>query len=143
MRVDDIDLENRNYRTPTPPSAANPFRFHRHWTAVTWRTGLMYDITPSFNVYIQYSTATSPPAGILTTATLANLRNFDLSTGRQAEIGSKFDFWNKKGSGSVADYWMIERNNMTTPDPQNPQSVLPVCAQFSVGVEAFRLTNHL
>ena len=139
LRVDDIDLENRNYRTPTPRTAANPFgspaRFHRHWTAVTWRTGLMYDITPSFNVYTQYSTAASPPAGILTTATLANLRNFDLSTGRQAEIGSKFDFWNKKGSGSVAAYW-IERKNMTTPDPQNPQSVLPVGAQSSVGVEA-------
>jgi iron complex outermembrane recepter protein len=139
LRVDDIDLESRNYRTPTPPSAANPFgepaRFHRHWTAVTWRAGLMYDISPSLNVYTQYSTAASPPAGILTTATLGNLRSFDLSTGRQAEIGSKFDFWNKRGSGTIAAYW-IERNNMTTPDPNNPQSVLPVGAQSSVGVEA-------
>lgn len=139
LRVDDIDLESRNYRTPTRPSAANPLgdpaRFHRHWTAVTWRAGAIYDITPSLNLYAQYSTAASPPAGILTTATLANLRDFDLSTGRQAEIGSKFDFWNKKGSGSVAAYW-IERKNMTTPDPQNPQSVLPVGGQSSVGVEA-------
>lgn len=139
LRVDDIDLESRNYRTPTAPSTANPLgdpaRFHRHWTAVTWRAGLMYDITPSLNVYAQYSTAASPPAGILTTATLANLRNFDLSTGRQAEIGSKFDFWDKRGSGTIAAYW-IERKNMTTPDPQNPQSVLPVGGQSSVGVEA-------
>lgn len=139
LRVDDIDLQNRNFRTPTPPSAANPFGspagFNRHWTAVTWRAGLMYDITPSLNVYTQYSTAATPPAGILTTANLGALRNFDLSTGRQAEIGSKFDFWNKKGSGTIAAYW-IERKNMTTPDPNDPRSVIPVGAQSSVGVEA-------
>lgn len=139
LRVDDIDLESRNYRTPSAPSATNPLgepaRFHRHWTAVTWRAGAIYDITPSFNLYAQYSTAASPAAGILTTGTLAQLRDFDLSTGRQAEIGSKFDFWDKRGSGSIAAYW-IERKNMTTPDPQNPQSVLPVGAQSSVGVEA-------
>lgn len=139
LRVDDIDLNNKNYRTPTPPTAANPFGspagYHRHWTAVTWRAGLIYDITDNFNVYAQYSTAASPPAGILTTATMTQIRNFDLSTGKQAEIGSKFDFWDKKGSGTIAAYW-IERKNMTTQDPQNPQSVLAVGGQSSIGVEA-------
>ena len=139
MRVDDISLDNTNFRDPTPPSASNPFgspaSYSKHYTAVTWRAGLMYDITPSFNVYAQYSTAASPPSGLLTTANLGALRNFDLSTGRQAEVGSKFDFWGGRGSGTIAAYW-IERNNISTTDANNPNLTLPVGAQSSIGVEA-------
>lgn len=139
VRVDDIDLEQTNLRAPTAPTASNPFGnpsgFNRHWQAVTWRAGLMYDITSSFNVYAQYSTAADPPSGLLTTGNLGNFRNFDLTTGRQAEIGSKFDFWDKHGSGTVAAYW-IERKNLSTQDPQNSQSTIPVGAQSSIGVEA-------
>ena len=139
LRVDSIDLDNKNFLAPTAPTTANPFgspaSFHRHWDAVTWRAALMYDITDSFNVYAQYSTAADPPSGILMTGALTNFRNFDLTTGRQAEIGSKFDFWNKRGSGTVAAYY-IERKNLSMPDPQNVNSVIPVGAQSSIGVEA-------
>ncbi len=139
LRVDDITLDNTNYRDPTPPSETNPFglppSFTRHYQPVTWRTGLMYDITPTVNIYSQYSTAASPPAGMLTTANLGQVRDFALSTGQQAEIGSKFDFWGKRGSGTVAAYW-IERTNIATTDMLFPNLTLPVGAQSSVGVEA-------
>lgn len=139
LRVDDITLDQTNLRTPTPPSVANPFgapaAFTRHWQAVSWRAALMYDITPTFNVYAQYSTAADPPSGILTTANLGNLRNFDLTTGRQAEIGTKFDFWDGRGSATLAGYY-IERKNLSTRDPQNSQLTIPVGAQSSAGVEA-------
>lgn len=139
VRVDDINLDVSNFRTPTPPSAANPFGFpaffNRDWLAVTWRAGLIYDITPTFNVYAQYSTAADPPSGILTTANPGLLRNFDLTTGRQAEVGTKFDFWQGRGSGTLAGYY-IERKNLSTRDPNNPQLTIPVGAQSSAGVEA-------
>jgi iron complex outermembrane receptor protein len=62
----------------------------------------MYDISVSFKVYAQCSTAADPPSGILMKGALTNFRNFDLTTGGEAEIGSKFDFWNTRGSGTVA-----------------------------------------
>ena len=139
VRVDDITLDQTNLRTPTPPSVTNPFgspaAFTRNWQAVTWRAALMYDITKTFNVYAQYSTAADPPSGILTTANLGNLRNFDLTTGRQAEVGTKFDFWEDKGSATLAGYY-IERKNLSTQDPQNSQLTIPVGAQSSAGLEA-------
>lgn len=138
VRVDDITLDQTNYRTPTAPTVANPFgspaAFSRHWQAVTWRAGLIYDITPTFNVYAQYSTAADPPSGLLTTGNIGNFRNFDLTTGRQGELGTKFDFWDGRGSATLAGFY-IERNNLSTRDPQNSQLTIPVGAQSSAGVE--------
>ena len=132
LRVDDINLDVTNLRTPTVTS---PAFFNRQWQAVTWRAGLIYDITSTFNVYAQYSTAADPPSGILTTAGLSTLQNFDLTTGRQAEVGTKFDFWDGKGSATLAGYY-IERKNLSMTDPLDRNRTLPIGAQSSGGVEA-------
>ncbi len=136
LRVDDIRLDAVNLRTGiVPPTATTPAAFGRRWTAVTWRAALMYDITSTFNVYAQYSTAADPPSGILTTGTFAALRDFDLTTGRQAEVGTKFDFWDGKGSATLAGYY-IERKNLSMTDPADRNRVLPIGAQSSAGMEA-------
>jgi iron complex outermembrane receptor protein len=136
VRVDDIRLDAKNLRTSfVPPTATNPAAFGRRWTAVTWRAALMYDITSTFNVYAQYSTAADPPSGILTTGTFAALQDFDLTTGRQAEVGTKFDFWDGKGSATLAGYY-IERKNLSMTDPADRNRQLPIGAQSSGGVEA-------
>lgn len=136
VRVDDIRLDAKNLRTSfVPPTATNPAAFGRRWTAVTWRAALMYDITSTFNVYAQYSTAADPPSGILTTGTFAALQDFDLTTGRQAEVGTKFDFWGGKGSATLAGYY-IERKNLSMTDPGDRNRQLPIGAQSSGGVEA-------
>ena len=41
-------------------------------------------------------------AGILTTGTFAQLRDFPLTTGTQWEVGSKFDFWERRASATLA-----------------------------------------
>ncbi|OAI05470.1 TonB-dependent receptor [Methylomonas methanica] len=136
VRVDDIRLDAKNLRTSfVPPTATNPAAFGRRWTAVTWRAALMYDITSTFNVYAQYSTAADPPSGILTTGTFAALQDFDLTTGRQAEVGTKFDFWDGRGSATLAGYY-IERKNLSMTDPTDRNRQLPIGAQSSGGVEA-------
>ncbi|MDT4292249.1 TonB-dependent receptor [Methylomonas sp. MO1] len=136
VRVDDIRLDSKNLRTSfVAPTATNPAAFGRRWTAVTWRAALMYDITSTFNVYAQYSTAADPPSGILTTGTFAALQDFDLTTGRQAEVGTKFDFWDGKGSATLAGYY-IERKNLSITDPTDRNRQLPIGAQSSGGVEA-------
>jgi iron complex outermembrane receptor protein len=131
LRRDDIDLEVTNHRTPT---ATDPAYFSRNYKPVTGRIAVTYDIAPSANVYAQYSTAADPPAGILTTATFSQVRDFDLTRGKQAEIGSKFSFDGGRGSGTVA-YYEIQRKNFAVTDPANSNQTIPVGQQTSRGIE--------
>ncbi len=142
LRRDDIDLEVTNHRAVT---ANDPAYFARNYKPLTGRAALTYDIAPTANVYVQYSTAADPPAGILTTASFSQVRDFDLSTGKQAEIGSKFSFDEGRGSGTVA-YFEIERKNVATTDPTNPNLTIPVGQQSSRGIElaaALKLASNL
>lgn len=142
LRRDDIDLEVTNHRTVT---ATDPAYFSRNYKPITGRAALTYDIAPTANVYVQYSTAADPPAGILTTASFSQVRDFDLSTGKQAEIGSKFSFDEGRGSGTIA-YFEIERKNVATTDPANPNQTIPVGQQSSRGIElaaALKLASNL
>nr|AMK59249.1 TonB-dependent siderophore receptor [uncultured bacterium UPO46] len=131
LRYDHIKLEVTNFRAIT---AANPAYFERTYTPVTGRLGLMYDITPKANAYITYSTAADPPSGILTTANYGSVQDFDLTTGKQLEIGSKFDFWEGRGNATLAAY-TITRKNLSTPDQNNPTITVPVGQQSSKGIE--------
>lgn len=139
LRWEKISLERFNFRLPTPPTAANPYGdpayFGKGYEPFTWRAALMYDVTKDANVYVSYSTAADPPSGILLTNNAGGARNFDLSTGWQIEAGAKADFWDGRGSATLAGYF-IERNNITTSDPANPRNVLNVGKQSSNGIEA-------
>ena len=142
LRHDDIDLEVTNHRTVT---ATNPAYFKRNYKPLTGRAALTYNIAPTANVYVQYSTAADPPAGILTTASFAQVQDFDLTTGKQAEIGSKFSFNEGKGSGTIA-YFDIQRKNVSTTDPANPNVSIPVGQQSSRGIEltaAYKLLSNV
>lgn len=132
IRIDNIELNSKQFR---PATATEPTSFSRNWTPVTWRVGLTYDVTDNFNFYTQYSTAASPPAGILTTTNFNSIRDFNLSTGRQIEGGIKFDFWENRGNATIAGYY-LQRKNLSTRDPDDPAIVVPIGAQSSRGIEA-------
>jgi len=133
LRYDDIDLDVTNHRTVT---ATNPKHLKRSWEPVTGRAGLTYQFTPSANVYVQYSTAAEQPNGT---------QDFDVSTGKQWEIGSKFDYLNGRGSATIAAY-TIERKDFAVTDPLDPTSSIPVGQQTSKGLEiasSLRITDKL
>lgn len=132
VRHDRIDLDVVNHRTP---SASNPARFDRQYRPTTGRVGLTFAATPGTSVYAQFATSADPPAGILSTASFANLRDFDLSRGRQGELGTKFDVLDGTGWATLAAYRIV-RTNLAIADPQNPGQTLPVGRQSSRGVEA-------
>ena len=131
LRHDRIDLEVTNHRTVT---ATDPAVFERSYRPTTGRIGVVQDLTPTANVYVQYSTSADPPAGILTTANFSQLRDFDLSTGRQIEVGAKGDYFGGRGTATVALY-TITRNNLSIADPANPGTTLPIGQQSARGVE--------
>ncbi|MDR9863334.1 TonB-dependent receptor [Pseudomonas baetica] len=133
LRYDDIGLDVTNHRAVT---ASNPRHLKRRWEPVTGRAGLTYQFIPSANVYVQYSTAAEQPNGT---------QDFDVSTGKQWEIGSKFDYLNGRGSATVAAY-TIERKDFAVTDPLDPTSSIPVGQQTSKGIEiasSLRITDKL
>ena len=132
LRRDRIALDVVNHRAVSP---TNPARFERDYTPTTGRVALNWAITPQASVYAQYSTAADPPAGILSTANFATLRDFDLSTGRQGEIGAKFQSRDGGSFATLAAYRIVRRDLAIT-DPTNPGQMLPVGQQSSRGVEA-------
>lgn len=131
VRHDRITLEGISFQ---PVTATNPAYFKNVYQPTTGRLGLVFDIAPNANAYVQYSTAADPPAGILTTASFSQVRDFDLTRGRQLEVGSKFDFLDGRGSATVAAY-TITRKNLAIADQNNPGTTLPVGQQSSQGVE--------
>lgn len=133
LRHERIELNLTNRREIT---AANPATYSRSYSPTTGRVGLVWDVAPEASLYAQYATAADPPAGILTTATFANVRdNSELTTGRQIELGSKLDFWQGRGTATLAVFH-ITRRNIATQDPSDSSLTVLVGEQSSRGIEA-------
>lgn len=142
LRHDRIDLEVANLRTAT---AGDPAFFARSWRPLTGRLGLVQRLGEAASVFAQYGTAADPPAGILTTASFAQVRDFDLTTGRQLEAGAKLDLPQGRGAVTLSAY-RITRRNFAVADPANPGTTIAVGQQSSRGVElagSVRVTPRL
>ena len=131
VRHERVRLDVLNHRAA---SAANPARFQRRYAPTTGRVALDWAFAPGASVYLQASTAADPPAGVLSTASFGAVRDFDLSRGRQAELGAKFR--NRDGSAwaTLAAYRIVRRN-LAVADPATPGQTLPVGRQSSRGIE--------
>lgn len=126
----DLDLVNRRAITATAPAT-----YSRSYHPTTGRLGLVWSIAPGASLYAQASNAADPPSGSLASASFGDVRNNSaLTTGRQVEVGSKFDFWDGKGSATVAAF-EIRRKNIATQNPANPNLTVLVGEQSSKGVE--------
>ncbi|UDF37294.1 UNVERIFIED_ORG: TonB-dependent receptor [Shinella sp. XGS7] len=131
LRADRIALDVRNHRAT---SASNPALFQTRFTPLTGRLGLVKDLSKDWQVYAQASTAADPPSGVLATAGFSALRDFDLTKGRQFELGSKLSFDEGRGSATLAVY-EIRRKNLSITDPNDTTKVIPVGEQSSRGLE--------
>ena len=132
LRHERIDLSLTNRRAVT---AASPARFSRSYQPTTGRLGVVWDLAPGANLYAQASTAADPPSGSLATASFADvINNSALTTGRQAEVGSKLDFWDGKGTATAAAF-QITRRNIASQDPANPVLTVLVGEQSAKGIE--------
>ena len=103
------------------------------YSDVGWRVGTVYDIQPDLALYAQYSEAADPVSGLLMLSP-ANAA-FDMSKGKQIEIGLKQGFFNGKGEWTLAAYH-IKKSDLLTRDPVDPSLRVQVGEQSSRGVEA-------
>ncbi len=132
LRAEHIDLDLVNRRAVT---VAAPASYSRSYSPTTGRLGVVWDVVPGANLYAQYATAADPPSGILATASFADVtNNSELTTGRQVEVGSKLDFWDRKGTATVSVY-QINRKNIATQDPNNTALTILVGEQSARGIE--------
>ncbi|KAF1042740.1 MAG: Ferripyoverdine receptor [Herbaspirillum frisingense] len=107
--------------------------FSQNFSNIGWRLGSVYALTPDLSLYGQYSKAAAPVSSMLF-LTQSNSR-FDLSTGRQIEVGVKQVFWDKRGEWTLALY-DIRKNNLLTRNPAVPTQSIQVGQQSSRGLEA-------
>lgn len=137
LRYDHIDFEVVDH------TARNTL--NRRWDAFTGRAGLVYDVSDTASVYTQYSTSAEPPGGTLTSASIGQVGNFDLSTGRQVEVGSKLDFLDGRGSATAAAYQIV-RKNISVPSSTLQNTTEQAGQQTSTGIElaaSFKVTPQL
>ncbi|QXH58744.1 TonB-dependent receptor [Pseudomonas maumuensis] len=137
LRYDHIDFDVVDHVTRA--------KLNRRWDAFTGRLGLVYDLTSNISLYTQYSTSAEPPGGSLTGASIGQVGDFDLSTGRQVEVGSKFDFLDGRGSATAAAYRIV-RKNISVPSSTVPNTTEQAGQQTSTGIElaaSFKVTPKL
>ncbi|MFC7288704.1 TonB-dependent receptor [Herminiimonas glaciei] len=125
LRYDHADVSRTDLVSGAPA-------FDQKYSNVGWRLGTVYNIEPDTALYAQYSEAADPVGGLLM-ITAANSK-FDLSTGKQIEVGVKQAFWSKKGEWTLAAY-NIKKNNLLSRDTTNPAVRIQVGQQSSTGLE--------
>lgn len=126
LRYDHTELERKDL-------VSNSAAFERTYADIGWRVGTVYDVTPDLAAYAQYSTAADPVGGMLLLSP-ANSQ-FDMSRGRQVEVGLKQAFWAGKGEWTLAAY-QIKKTDLLSRDPTDPALRVQVGEQSSRGIEA-------
>jgi iron complex outermembrane receptor protein len=112
---------------------ANRRVLDRGYSDIGWRIGTVYEIDPDLSVYAQYSQAADPVSGLLMLG--PSNADFDMSKGKQIEIGLKQGFWDRRGEWTLAAYH-IRKSGLLTRDPTNPSLSVQVGQQSSRGIEA-------
>ncbi|HIG43822.1 MAG: TonB-dependent siderophore receptor [bacterium] len=131
-RYDQIDFDRFDYAIGASPSAA----FDTDFSEFTWRAGLVYQLSPLMNLYAQASQAVDPVTSPVTIS--ASRKDFDLSQGRQYEVGIKQQFLGGRAEYTIA-YFDITKKDLLTRRPASAVTE-QIGQQSSDGVElTFRI----
>jgi iron complex outermembrane receptor protein len=93
------------------------------------RAGIMYDMASWASLYAAYSRSFKPTPGTTFEGT-----PFEPETGKQAEVGIKADFLDRRLGITLAVY-ELTRQNLTTADPANPGFSVQTGEQRARGLE--------
>jgi iron complex outermembrane receptor protein len=99
----------------------------------TGRLGVVYAPDASQSFYAQVARAADPLTSLISTS--ATQVPFELSTGRQVEVGYKRQFADNRGAWTVGAY-RIEKNKLLSRDASDPGKTQQIGRQSSEGIEA-------
>ncbi|WP_393957980.1 TonB-dependent receptor [Methylorubrum sp. POS3] len=111
----------------------NRTSFERSFRALGYRFGLVYAVAPDTTLYAQYATATDPVNSLISLS--QSLAGFELSTGRQVEVGAKGLAFGGAVEWTLAGYRIV-KDNLISNDPARPTVSVQVGQQSSYGAEA-------
>nr|WP_323121854.1 TonB-dependent receptor [Burkholderia alba] len=97
-----------------------------------WRTGFVFEVTPSLSVYAQYTTGAEGVGSLVTMA--SSQAKYTLATGEQWEAGLKQEWLDGRAYWTFAAYDIVKRDLLST-DPLNPAIRQQVGRQSSRGIE--------
>ncbi|KWZ45253.1 TonB-dependent receptor [Burkholderia savannae] len=106
--------------------------FDKTFAHTGWRSGLVYEITPSLAAYAQYTTGAEGVGSLVTLS--ASQANYTLATGHQWEAGVKHEIAEGRAYWTLAVYDIVKRGLVST-DVLNPARAQQVGRQSSRGVE--------
>lgn len=124
LRHEQMDLDNRDLRTRVALT--------KDYDSTTGRIGLVWNASEALTLYGQYGTGTDPLSGSLSLPNSGNV--FDLTKGKQVEIGAKGSLPAIRGEWTIAVY-QIEKRNLLSRNPENPAITEQIGQQSSKGVE--------
>ncbi len=103
LRYEQIDIDRESY--------VGAGMFHKSYSPLTGRLGLIYEVSPNLNTYVSYSRAAQPVSQLVS----LNLSHddFSLQKGRQLEAGVKASLWSGRADLTVA-LFDIEKNDLLT-----------------------------
>ncbi|MFC6391563.1 TonB-dependent receptor [Methylorubrum zatmanii] len=107
--------------------------FERSFRALGYRFALLYEPTPETSLYAQYATATDPVNSLITLS--QSLAGFQLSTGRQVELGAKGLAFGGTVEWTLAGYRIV-KDNLISRLPGSSAIGIQVGQQSSLGAEA-------
>ncbi|MEX2470264.1 MAG: TonB-dependent siderophore receptor, partial [Pseudohongiellaceae bacterium] len=127
-RYDHIDFDRLDLAIGGNPASA----FNTGFNEFTWRAGLVYQPIDNLSLYAQASTAADPVTSPISIST--GNKDFDLSTGRQFEVGLKQQFLSGRAEYTLA-WFDIEKQDILT---RRPASAITeqIGQQSSSGLEA-------
>ncbi|MGJ0362218.1 TonB-dependent receptor [Aliarcobacter cryaerophilus] len=128
MRYDILDLE-WNYLKGYYATNSSKSKKHKD---LSYRAGLVYDLTNTTTLYTSYATSIEPGASLI--GLKNNQTDQDLTQAEQYEIGLRQSLFEDKAEFSISAY-EINKKNMFINDPNNPGNVLSSGKQTSKGLE--------
>lgn len=118
-------------RESTPPSASDPAP--NTISGAGWNAGIVFNPVPSVSLYAQYATANDPVTSLASISASQIL--FDLSPGRQYEVGAKGSHLDGRIEWTLAAYKIIKKD-LLVPVLGNLSLSEQVGQQSSKGIEA-------
>ncbi|AOS43821.1 Ferrichrome-iron receptor precursor [Lacunisphaera limnophila] len=135
LRLDHLDVQRTTRNDPT--RGITQLVATKTYRPLTWRAGMVHDLTPATALYASYSYAQEPATQLVSLPTAAASLALPMQKGVQWEAGLKSTFWDGRADLTAAIYRIDRRDLATTTRDSTTGAFVTqsVGAQHSQGLE--------